>query len=199
MSLRATLAADLLANAGTRGWRKGLRAFFTVPGFYVIAMHRIAARLARLHRLTGELLWHHNLRSSGCHLHLDARIGPGLTLPHPTGIVVGSGAWIGAGVTLYQSVTVGRRPERAGYPRIADRVTIYPGAVIVGPVSIGEGAVIGALSYVDRDVPAGSVARGNPLRISPAADGGDQPHHATPHEPADRERDHAIGTTLQQP
>lgn len=85
------------------------------------------------------------------------KIGAPLTLPHPLSIVLGKGVTIGAGVIIYQGVTVGTKNK--GYPVIEDNVTIYPGAVIVGAITVGSGAVIGAGKFVDRDVPANSVVR----------------------------------------
>ena len=90
-----------------------------------------------------------------------ASIGPGLYLPHPLGIVIGRYARVGAGVTIYQHVTLGVKTRHdEDYPTLEDGVVVYPGSVIVGPVRIGERAVIGANSFVSRDVDAGAVVRG---------------------------------------
>jgi serine O-acetyltransferase len=101
-----------------------------------------------------RLLSAYGIDYDGC----AAKVGPGLRLPHPTGIVLGRGSVVGRDVTIYHNVTLGRR--RDAYPRIGDRVTIFPNAVIVGPVTIGAGAVIGANAFVDADVEAGAVHAG---------------------------------------
>lgn len=78
------------------------------------------------------------------------KVGEGLLLPHPIGIVLGGGAVIGGNLTLYQNVTIGMKNN--GYPIVGDNVTIYCNSVVVGKVIIGSCSVIGALSFVDKDV-----------------------------------------------
>jgi serine O-acetyltransferase len=88
---------------------------------------------------------------------------------HPHGIVIGSGAIVGAGCTLLQNVTLGERfadgrPPH-DYPQVGDRVTIGAGACVLGGVHLGDGAVIGANSVVLSDVPEGGIAVGSPARV----------------------------------
>ena len=83
-------------------------------------------------------------------------IGRGLKLPHPFCIVIGTGVVIGDRVTLYQGVTLG---FKKGYPKIENDVLIYPNCTIVGAVKIGSAAVIGANSFVDKDVEKNSVSK----------------------------------------
>lgn len=88
-----------------------------------------------------------------------AYIGPGVTLPHPTGIVIGIGVRIEARSTIYQGVTLGAN-ARGEYPTIESGVTLYPNSMVTGRVRIGHGAVIGAGAYIYEDVPAGTTVRG---------------------------------------
>jgi serine O-acetyltransferase len=100
-------------------------------------------------------------------------IGPGLVLPHPIGILLGWGLRVGANVTILHEVSIGGIPTDPSAPMrpppgpigepcpvIEDGVTILMKSVIVGPITIGEGAVIGARSFVTKDVPAGTTVRG---------------------------------------
>lgn len=86
--------------------------------------------------------------------------------PHPLGIVIGDGVKIGNDCRIYQNVTIGLIENMPAadavnrYPTIEDRVIIYAGAVIAGPVTIGAGATIGANAVITRDVPPGAVAFG---------------------------------------
>ncbi|NKR46650.1 hypothetical protein GS506_18600 [Rhodococcus hoagii] len=83
-----------------------------------------------------------------------AQFAGALRVPHPLGITIGSGAVIGRDLTIFQNVTIGS--SRTGkYPKIGSGVTIYPGAVIAGPVRVGDGAVIGANVFVRKDIPVG--------------------------------------------
>lgn len=95
-----------------------------------------------------------------CGVDIDpgARIGRRFCMPHPAGIVIGGTAEIGDDVVIMQHVTVGsRRLGEAGrrHAKIASRVFIGPGATILGAVTIGEAAEIGAGSIVLTDVAAG--------------------------------------------
>lgn len=85
-------------------------------------------------------------------------LGGRLRLPHPTGIVLGRGCKIGRDVTICQGVTVGHTRD-GGYPTIEDGVTIFPGAIIVGDITVGAGATIGPNSLVMRSVPPGYSTR----------------------------------------
>jgi serine O-acetyltransferase len=157
--------ADLRANTGRRRLAGALPAFIFHPGFATIFLQRVAMALVGtpLDKL-GALIWAWNTRRSGCHLHLESVIGPGLYLPHPVAVVIGQGVRIGSEVTIYQSVTVGRS-RRDDYPMIGDGATLYPGAIVFGAIAIGTDARIGAGAVVFADVPAGATAAGNPARI----------------------------------
>jgi serine O-acetyltransferase len=162
---RELIAADLAACTGRVGWRAALSAFVFEPGFATLCVHRCAQHLHRRGRpRLAKLLWRWNTAHSACHLHLEAELGPGLLLPHPTGVVIGAGTRVGAGVTLYQGVTLGRR-HGEHYPVVGDGATVYPNAVVAGPVRIGRAAVIGAGAVVLDDVPDDAVAVGNPARL----------------------------------
>jgi len=87
-----------------------------------------------------------------------ATVGAGLRLPHPIGIVIGEGVTVGNNVTLYQNVTLGQ--HRGMYPRIHHDVTVFPGAVVVGDIDIGAGAVIGATAFIMTSVEPGARVHG---------------------------------------
>jgi serine O-acetyltransferase len=92
-------------------------------------------------------------------------------LDHATGIVVGSFVTIGDEVTIQQNVTVGRKadsPNRA--PRIGRGVLLSTGATILGDVSIGDFAKIGAGAVVTGDVPSGCTAVGVPAHLTNCPD-----------------------------
>lgn len=100
-------------------------------------------------------------------IHPSASIGTSVFIDHGTGIVVGAHAVIGDGVTILQNVTIGRlpsQPDRA--PRIGNGVFISSGATILGGVSIGDHARIGADAVVEDDVPGGCTAVGVPARLT---------------------------------
>lgn len=79
-------------------------------------------------------------------------------------------AKIGPNAWIFQNVTIGGRPGKAGGPRIGADARIYAGAVIAGPIQLGEGVVVGANAVVARDVPdGGKVTVAVEYRASPDA------------------------------
>ncbi|MDD3621008.1 MAG: DapH/DapD/GlmU-related protein [Methanofollis sp.] len=106
---------------------------------------------------------------NGIEIHPHARIGPGLFMPHPQCIVIGAGAVLGSNITINQGVTIGASPgkEIDGQvePVVEDNVLLGAGAKIIGPITIGANAMIGANAVVVRDVPAWTVAVGVPAGI----------------------------------
>jgi len=139
------------------------------PGFRATLLHRLASQAWRAsHVRLGLAIAAHALKITGADIYPSASVGPGLLIRHPVGVVVGSGVVIGANCTLLQGTTLGEKlipSNDHSYPVLGDDVTICSGAVIVGGISIGSGAVIGANSVVVRDVPAGATAVGAPARL----------------------------------
>lgn len=169
-----TLDEDLMRNAAAAGTFAKIRGALFNPGFSVVLRYRLARRLRQRRGWSGGLLgriaWLSNVRAFGCYIAPTARIGPGLMLPHPVGIVIGIDVVIGRNATIYQHVTLGLRGiDQPGCPVLGDNVTVYAGAVIIGAITIGDGAVIGANAVVTHDVPAGAIATGIPARIRPGS------------------------------
>jgi serine O-acetyltransferase len=118
--------------------------------------HRV---LARILSLLGRIL------SGGCDIHPGARIGSGLFIDHAAAVVIGEEAVIGADVTLFHQVTLGavgwwrdsrRLPGERRHPTVGDGVVIGTGASVLGPVHIGDRALVGAHCVITCDIPAGS-------------------------------------------
>ena len=106
-------------------------------------------------------------------IHPSASIGTAVFLDHATGIIIGAFAVIGDEVTIMQNVTIGRKqalPGRA--PRIGRGVLLSSGATILGDVSVGDFARIGAGAVVEHDVPAECTAVGVPARLVNCAEAG---------------------------
>ena len=101
---------------------------------------------------------------TGVEIHPFARIGRALFIDHGTGVVIGETAEIGHEVTLYQGVTLGGTGFQRGkrHPTVGDDVVIGSGAKLLGPISVGDRAKIGANSVVIHDVPENSTVVGNP-------------------------------------
>jgi serine O-acetyltransferase len=102
---------------------------------------------------------------AGAEIDLNCRIGGGLLMPHPNGIVIHPDAVIGPNCLIFQQVTIGTT-ARGGCPVIGGHVDIGAGARILGAVQIGDHAVIGANAVVLRDVPACGRAVGVPAVVT---------------------------------
>jgi serine O-acetyltransferase len=101
---------------------------------------------------------------TGIEIHPAACIGQGFFIDHGAGVVIGETAWIGNDVTLYQGVTLGGTGFATGkrHPTLEDNVTVGAGAKLLGAITVGHGAKIGANTVVINDVPPNSTVVGNP-------------------------------------
>jgi serine O-acetyltransferase len=100
-------------------------------------------------------------------IHPSASIGTSVFLDHATGIIIGAYAVVGDEATIMQNVTIGRKQAMPGRaPRVGRGVLLTSGASILGDISIGDFAKIGAGSVVEHDVPAGCTAVGVPARLT---------------------------------
>jgi serine O-acetyltransferase len=101
---------------------------------------------------------------TGVEIHPAASIGADLFIDHGSGVVIGETAEIGDRVTLYQGVTLGGTGFARGkrHPTVEDDVTIGSGAKLLGPITVGHYAKVGANSVVIEDVPPNSTVVGNP-------------------------------------
>jgi serine O-acetyltransferase len=137
----------------------------TWPGIHALLAYRVAhalhqAGIPLLPRLLSML----TRSATGIEIHPAARIGEGLFIDHGAGVVIGETVDIGDNVTLYQGVTLGGTGFATGkrHPTVQDNVTIGSGAKLLGPITVGHGAKIGANSVVITDVPPNSTVVGNP-------------------------------------
>lgn len=95
--------------------------------------------------------------------------GRGLSVAHYGSIVVNTRARVGAYCRIHSATNIGSGAD-GGVPTIGDYVFIGPGAVLYGPIHVGDRAVIGANAVVGRDVPAGVTVAGAPARVVSEAD-----------------------------
>jgi serine O-acetyltransferase len=137
----------------------------TYSGVHATLSHRVCHALHEagvpvLPRLLANL----SRIATGIEIHPAAAIGESFFIDHGTGVVIGETAEIGNCVTLYQGVTLGGTGFATGkrHPTVEDNVTIGSGAKLLGPITVGHGAKIGANTVVIHDVPANSTVVGNP-------------------------------------
>jgi serine O-acetyltransferase len=147
--------------------RSNIEAIFTSPGLHAIVLHRGAHWLWRRGLfLPARIVSHLNRALTGIEIHPGARLGAGVFIDHGMGIVIGETASVGDNVTMYQGVTLGGTGKQRGkrHPTVENDAVIGVGASVLGAVTIGEGARVGAGSVVLKDVPPHTTAVGLPAR-----------------------------------
>jgi serine O-acetyltransferase len=104
-----------------------------------------------------------NVICCNCIIGRGARFGPGFVLVHSTGVVINGSVRGGSNVTIEHQVTIGA--DRRQSPIIGNDVFVGAGAKILGEISVGDGARVGANAVVVDDVPAHSTVVGIPARV----------------------------------
>jgi serine O-acetyltransferase len=135
------------------------------PGVHALLSHRVAHALHHAGvPLAPRALAYASRALTGIEIHPAAQIGEALFIDHGMGVVIGETAEVGENVTMYQGVTLGGTGFATGkrHPTVEDNVTIGSGAKLLGPITIGHGAKIGANAVVIHDVPPNSTVVGNP-------------------------------------
>ena len=141
---------------------------FCYPGLHALWLHRVAHFLWR-HRLRffGRLLSQLSRFATGIEIHPGASIGRRFFIDHGMGVVIGETSEIGDDVLIYQGVVLGGTSlqKKKRHPTIGNNVVIGAGATLLGAITIGDGARIGASSVVVQSVPSGATVVGVPGRV----------------------------------
>ena len=138
------------------------------PGLHAVWFHRIAHFLWN-HKflLIARLVSQINRFIGGIEIHPGAEIGRRFFIDHGMGVVIGETAEIGDDVLLYQGVVLGGTSleKKKRHPTLGNNVVVGAGAILLGAITIGDGARIAAGSVVVRDVPPGATVVGVPGKI----------------------------------
>ncbi len=140
------------------------------PGLHALIFFRLSSWLWR-HGWTIAGRWVSQLGkvlTAGIEIHPGATIGKRLFIDHGTGVVIGETAVIGDDVTLYHGVTLGGTSLHRGkrHPTLEDGVIVGSGAQILGDITVGANARVGANAVVLADVPPDVTVVGIPARIA---------------------------------
>ena len=167
-----------------------LSLILTYPGVKAVFFHRIANffSTAKFY-LVARIISQFSRFLTGIEIHPNAKIGKNLFIDHGMGVVIGETSDIGDNVTIYHMVTLGgiapsinsndqRNMKR--HPTIKDKVVIGSGAQVLGPVTIGCCAKIGANAVITKDVPENAVMVGIPAKNVGMADSEFKPYGITP-------------------
>lgn len=145
------------------------------PGFHALWFHRLSHWLWKHKlRLLARFISHLGRFLTAIEIHPGAQIGRRFVIDHGTGVVIGETSVIGDDVTLYHAVTLGGiapavdSGSQVGvkrHPTIMNGAIIGSGAAVLGPITVGEGARVGANSVVTKDVPPSVTAVGIPAQV----------------------------------
>ncbi len=147
--------------------------FFNYPGVWALFFYRISHSLySRGLRVIPRLISAIGQFLTTVDIHPGAQIGKRVFIDHATGVVIGETTIIGNDVLIYQQVTLGGVSLSKGkrHPTIEDGVTIGAGSKVLGNITIGKEAKIGANSVVIKDVPPESTAVGVPAHVTKRID-----------------------------
>ncbi len=165
MRLRDDFSTAFDRDPAARSW---MEVIFCYPGLHALLCHRVANYIWR-HGLKfpARFLSHVSRLFTGIEIHPGARIGRRFFIDHGAGVVIGETAEVGDDVVIYQGVTLGGVSMSKGkrHPTIGSAVVIGAGAKVLGPVTVGDGAMIGSGSVVVKDIPTDCVAVGVPAKV----------------------------------
>ena len=151
-----------------------LSIILTYPGAKAVFFHKIANFFAiAKFNLIARIISQFSRFLTGIEIHPKANIGKNLFIDHGMGVVIGETSEIGDNVTIYHMATLGgispsinsneqRNIKR--HPTLKDNVVVGSGAQILGPVTVGINAKIGANAVVTKDVPDNAVMVGIPAK-----------------------------------
>ncbi|MEY4238808.1 MAG: hypothetical protein RL339_1409 [Pseudomonadota bacterium] len=142
------------------------------PGVWALGFHCVAHRLFRMRLyFLARFVNHFSRFLTAIDIHPGAKIGRNFFIDHGF-VVIGETAEIGDDVTIYQGATLGGTNPTSGqggkrHPTIGNGVIISLGAAILGPITVGDRARIGANAVVTKDVPEGATMVGIPAKQTP--------------------------------
>jgi len=149
--------------------RSILEVMLFYPGMHAIWAHRVANLLWRWKlKLAARFVSHFARFFTAVEIHPAARLGRRFFIDHGFGVVIGETAEVGDDVLMYQGVVLGGTSLEKGkrHPTLGNNTVIGAGAILLGPIIVGEGARVGAGSVVLKDVEPGTVVVGVPARAS---------------------------------
>ena len=170
--------------------RSKLSLILTYPGVKAVFFHRVANFFSTAKfDLIARIISQFSRFLTGIEIHPKAKIGKNLFIDHGMGVVIGETSEVGDNVTIYHMVTLGgiapsinsdnqRNVKR--HPTIENEVVIGSGAQVLGPVTVGCCAKIGANAVITKDVPEKAVMVGIPAKNVGLADNEFKPYGITP-------------------
>lgn len=149
--------------------RSTLEVLCCYPGLHAIWMHRVAHSLWNKQLFfPARLISHISRALTGIEIHPGAKLGKRVFIDHGSGVVIGETAEVGDDVLIYMGVVLGGTAleKKKRHPTVENNAVLGSGSIVLGPITIGKGAKVGAGSVVVRSVPPEATAVGVPARIA---------------------------------
>ncbi len=176
-NLRAEIDATISRDPAARS---ALEVVLLYPGFQAVQTYRVANFFwTRNWRLIGRWISQLSRWLTGIEIHPGAKIGRRFFIDHGMGVVIGETSEVGDDVTLYHGVTLGgvapsvdsdSQRDQKRHPTLEDGVIVGSGAQVLGPITVGRDARVGANAVATKDVPAGTTVVGIPAKVVAARD-----------------------------
>ena len=163
------LRADInAARKNDPAARSRFEIWLTYSGVHALSWHRTAAFFYKIKfKLLARIISQTAKFFTGIEIHPAAKISPGVFIDHGSGVVIGETAEVGEGTVIYQGVTLGGTGKEAGkrHPTVGRNCVISAGAKVLGGITVGDCAKVGAGAVVLKDVPPHATVVGVPARV----------------------------------
>ena len=148
--------------------RNKFEIWMTYSGVHALSWHRFANRLYKMHlKLLARMVSQWAKFLTGIEIHPAAKIEGGVFIDHGAGVVIGETAEVGEGTVIYQGCTLGGTGKETGkrHPTVGKNCVISAGAKVLGGITVGDCAKVGAGAVVLKDVPPHATVVGVPARV----------------------------------
>jgi len=200
-TIRQTVSEDIRAAKENDPAATSTAEILLYAGLHAVWLYRVAHRLdERGHPWLARLLSQVARLLTGVEIHPAAEVGSRLFIDHGMGVVVGETAEVGDDVVLYHGVTLGgtSMERRKRHPTLGDDVVVGANATLLGPITVGDGARVGAGAVVTKDVPAGATVAGNPAKRVDTDDTEEEETSQTADERGNGPPDAAVRAAMQE-
>lgn len=136
------------------------------PRFEAVCIYRLSSYFYEMgNKKMAYHFYRKNFRRNSIEIKPPVKIGTGLVIGHPSGIVIGTGTKIGNNFSVYQGVTLGKTYNKEGYPTLGDNVKMFAGSKAFGKIIIGSNVIIGANSVVTKSSGDDCIIAGIPGKV----------------------------------
>lgn len=139
--------------------------------YLIRRMQYLGGKRNRISKFFSMLYGYKLINKYGIFIYPENKIGKGLKIPHPDGIIIGKCVEMGENCTIFQQVTIGSSKsgdfKKGLQPKIGNGVSLFAGAKIIGAINVADNSIIGANAVLTRDTEKATIYVGVPARVLP--------------------------------